>query len=102
MMAHSFRGHGGFSSTPMIPHGSGPSSYRLPEMTQDTPRITFPGGWGEAGAHPGVELAFRDTAGHNWLRTSRGELKELGMSPIEYYDDMCYPYGSDILVRYEF
>ena len=25
----------------MIPHGDGPSSYRLPEMTQDTPRITF-------------------------------------------------------------
>ena len=65
-------------------------------------QFPFPGGWGEAGAHPGVELAFRDTAGHNWLRTSRGELKELGMSPIEYYDDMCYPYGSDILVRYEF
>ena len=40
-MAHSFRGHGGFSSTPMIPHGGGPSSYRSPEMTQDTPRITF-------------------------------------------------------------
>ena len=29
------------SQTPMIPHGDGPSSYRLPEMTQDTPRITF-------------------------------------------------------------
>jgi len=26
----------------MIPHGGGPSSYHLPEMTQDTPRITFP------------------------------------------------------------
>ena len=25
----------------MIPHGGGPSSYHLPEMTQDTPRITF-------------------------------------------------------------
>jgi len=25
----------------MIPHGGGPSSYRLPEMTQDIPRITF-------------------------------------------------------------
>ena len=36
-------GSWGFSSTPMIPHGSGPSSYRLPEMTQDTPRITFLG-----------------------------------------------------------
>ena len=42
-MAHSFRGHGDISSTPMIPHGGGPSSYRLPEMTQDTPRITFEG-----------------------------------------------------------
>ena len=62
-------------------------------------QFPFPGGWGEAGAHPGVELAFRDTAGHNWLRTSRGELKELDVSPIEYYDDMCYPYGSDILVK---
>ena len=30
------------SQTPMTPHGGGPSSYRLPEMTQDTPRITFP------------------------------------------------------------
>ena len=29
------------SQTPMTPHGGGPSSYRLPEMTQDTPRITF-------------------------------------------------------------
>ena len=42
VMAHSFRGHGDVSSTPMIPHGGGPSSYRLPKMTQDTPRITFP------------------------------------------------------------
>ena len=25
----------------MIPHGDGPSSYHLPEMTWDTPRITF-------------------------------------------------------------
>ena len=25
----------------MTPHGDGPSSYRPPEMTQDTPRITF-------------------------------------------------------------
>ena len=25
----------------MILHGSGPSSYRPPEITQDTPRITF-------------------------------------------------------------
>ena len=42
VMAHSFRGHGDVSSTPMIPHGGGPSPYRLPKMTQDTPRITFP------------------------------------------------------------
>ena len=34
-------GSWGFSSTPMIPHGGGPSSYHLPKMTQDTPRITF-------------------------------------------------------------
>ena len=40
-MAHSFRGHGDISFTPMIPHGSGPSPYRPPEMTWDTPRITF-------------------------------------------------------------
>ena len=31
------------SQTLMLPHGGGPSSYRLPEMTQDTPRITFQG-----------------------------------------------------------
>ena len=42
VMAHSFRGHGDVSSTPMIPHGGGPSPYRLPKMTQDTPRIAFP------------------------------------------------------------
>ena len=41
MMAHSFRGHEDVSSTPMKPHGNGPSSYHLPEMTQDTPRISF-------------------------------------------------------------
>ena len=33
-------GSWGFSSAPMIPHGGGPSPYRLPEMTQDTPRTT--------------------------------------------------------------
>ena len=48
MMAHSFRGHGDVSFTPMKPHGGGPSSYRLPEMTQDTPRITFLGSKGVA------------------------------------------------------
>ena len=39
-IVRSFRSHEGVFST-MIPHGSGPSSYHLPEMTQDTPRITF-------------------------------------------------------------
>lgn len=62
-------------------------------------QFPFPAeGWGEMATYPGVELAFRDAAGHNWLRTSRGELKELEKSSIEYYD-IGYPYISNRLTQ---
>lgn len=61
-------------------------------------QFPFPQGWRGMHAYPGVELAFRDAAGHNWLRTSRGELKELEKSPIEHYD-IGYPYVSNRLTQ---
>jgi hypothetical protein len=34
---------------------------------------------------PGVEIAFRDKAGMNWIRKPWGELAEIGMDTLEYY-----------------
>ena len=59
-------------------------------------QLPCPKGWHGMGAYPGVELAFRDAGGQHWLRTSRGELKELDESPINYYG-IGYPYGSNRL-----
>jgi|SRR5215469_7041169 len=36
--------------------------------------------------HPAIEIAFRDVKGKNWIRSSKGALKEISKSPIEYYD----------------
>ena len=35
--------------------------------------------------HVGVEIAFKDVAGNNWLRKAIGELIEIENSPLEYY-----------------
>ncbi len=56
-------------------------------------QFLFPEGWRGMHAYPGVELAFRDAAGHSWIRGPRGELKELDQGPIEYYG-IGYPYVS--------
>jgi len=34
---------------------------------------------------PGVELAFQDAKGINWLRGSKGELTEIDVPPVQYY-----------------
>jgi hypothetical protein len=35
---------------------------------------------------PGIEFAFQDALGRNWLRKSNGELTEINVSPAEYYN----------------
>ena len=35
---------------------------------------------------PGVEIAFRDAAGRNWVRKADGELLEIEKSTVEYYE----------------
>jgi hypothetical protein len=34
---------------------------------------------------PGVEIAFRDTAGRNWVRKANGGILEIEKSTLEYY-----------------
>lgn len=54
--------------------------------------VVPPGTWYVAGFthrgmsfHPGVEIAFCDAAGRNWLRTGNGKLKQIPKSPVNYY-----------------
>jgi hypothetical protein len=35
---------------------------------------------------PGVEIAFSDVTGRNWIRMSNGELIEIDMSTVSYYE----------------
>src|SRR5882672_4149412 len=35
--------------------------------------------------HPGIEIAFRDVKGKNWVRSGRGYLNEITQAPVEYY-----------------
>ena len=77
VMAHSFRGHGDVSFTPMTPHGGGPSSYRPPEMTQDTPRISFLAGRRPV---PNCALTPVDHLGNNaHVNTARSIKNGLGL-----------------------
>jgi hypothetical protein len=34
---------------------------------------------------PGIEIAFKDTSGRNWVRKANGELSEIEKSTVEYY-----------------
>jgi hypothetical protein len=56
---------------------------------------TVPGGWAGMMRRPGVELAFVDQAGVNWLRTADGELSEIHPEPVDYYG-MSRPISWDI------
>jgi hypothetical protein len=42
-------------------------------------------GWGGMMARPGVEIAFRDSAGRSWVRYATGELAQLSKEPVAYY-----------------
>ena len=37
------------------------------------------------GRQPGYEIAFKDQAGHYWLRYANGSLREIDRWPIGYY-----------------
>jgi hypothetical protein len=59
--------------------------------------VVPPGTWYVAGFthrgmsfHPGVEIAFCDSDGRNWLRTGDGELQQIPTSPVEHYG-LCLP-----------
>jgi hypothetical protein len=36
-------------------------------------------------ARPGIELAFTDATGRNWLRSPGGALTSIRQSPVQYY-----------------
>lgn len=38
------------------------------------------------GRYVGVEIAFKDARGRNWLRQADGELLEIKKSTVEFYD----------------
>jgi len=43
------------------------------------------GNYHELAFHPAIEIAFKDVKGKNWVRTGRGILREIGKTPVEYY-----------------
>jgi hypothetical protein len=55
----------------------------LPPGIQKT---DFAYGWNAMGLRPGVEIAFRDQAGINWVRLADGLLKQIDRRPVDYYD----------------
>lgn len=48
-------------------------------------RIYFGPGFGGMSKSPGIEIAFRDQAGHNWVRYASGVLNEIHLSPTHFY-----------------
>lgn len=48
-------------------------------------RLQFPIGFEGMGRQPGFEIAFKDQAGHYWLRYANGSLREIDRWPIGYY-----------------
>ena len=88
----------------MIPHGGGPSSYHLPEMTQDTPRITF-----KIFDNVDIELSgpitiktyHRQTSPHRLLADALKTLDEdtSGVVPLVMMDEV--PLAIDNIARRE-
>jgi len=35
--------------------------------------------------HPSIEIAFKDVRGKSWVRSGRGDLKEILQTPVDYY-----------------
>lgn len=56
---------------------------------------TVPGGWAGMMRRPGVEIAFTDRAGINWLRSATGQLSEIRSEAADYYG-ISRPIGWDI------
>jgi len=48
-------------------------------------RLVFGPGFSGMGRIPGFEIAFKDQAGHYWLRYANGSLQEIDRWPIGYY-----------------
>lgn len=47
--------------------------------------VEVSGGWAGMGARPGVEIAFTDADGHNWVRASDGSLRGIAQAAPVYY-----------------
>ena len=65
-----------------------------PRLEEQTRIAVVPPGEGYVAVHldyggmhrrPGIEIAFQDAAGRNWLRKTTGELLEINDSPVAYY-----------------
>lgn len=48
-------------------------------------RIDVDSGWAASGARPGVEVAFTDAAGRNWIRRADGRLNEIAQEAMTHY-----------------
>lgn len=44
------------------------------------------GGYHGMSFHPSIAMAFKDIKGKNWFRSGRGDLKEISMSPTDFYE----------------
>ncbi|MEM3432741.1 MAG: hypothetical protein QXP27_01020 [Candidatus Methanomethyliaceae archaeon] len=58
---------------------------------------TFPFNYAGMFKRPGIEIAFQDAANRYWLRKTNGELIELKVPPIVYYD-IPLPTGWNMLL----
>jgi hypothetical protein len=47
--------------------------------------VEVAGGWAGMSRRPGVEVAFTDRAGVQWIRRAMGALDEIRKAPIDYY-----------------
>ncbi len=43
-------------------------------------------GYHGMGRRPGVEIGFHDSSGNKWIRRADGELREIGVDTVEYYE----------------
>lgn len=49
-------------------------------------RVHVEGGWGGMYRKPGVEIAFTDSAGVNWVRRASGRLEEIAEVPFDHFN----------------
>lgn len=78
-------GQTALEQTKLFGGGKDPYQFDLGQLPRGHSEVEVSGGWAGMSAQPGVELAFTDANGRNWIRYASERLIQIHLPADDYY-----------------